>query len=50
MMTPQIELYLNTERDWVSESMLEHFCELLNAMVPELLGTLFGQMVRVGAL
>ena len=37
MMTPQIELYLNTERDWVSESMLEHFCELLNAMVPELL-------------
>ena len=28
-MIPQIELYLNTERDWVSEAMLERFAEAL---------------------
>lgn len=36
-MTPQIELYLNTERDWVSESLLEHFAQALQALLPELM-------------
>ena len=36
-MIPQIELYLNTEREWVSEALLERFAEALRALLPELL-------------
>lgn len=36
-MIPQIELYLNTERDWVSESLLERFADALERLLPELL-------------
>lgn len=36
-MTPQIELYLNTDREWVTEALIERFSDALNAMVPELL-------------
>ncbi len=36
-MIPQIEVYLNTERDWVSEELLEQFSVALNALLPELL-------------
>lgn len=38
-MTPQIELYLNTEREWVTEELLEHFAQTLQALLPELLAT-----------
>lgn len=38
-MTPQIELYLNTEREWVTEELLEHFAQTLQALIPELLAT-----------
>lgn len=38
-MTPQIELYLNTEREWVTEELLEHFAQALQALLPELLAT-----------
>lgn len=37
MMIPQIELYLNTERDWVSDELMERFAESLQNMLPELL-------------
>ena len=36
-MIPQIELYLNTERDWVCEALLERFAEALERLLPELL-------------
>ncbi|MBR2126497.1 MAG: rRNA maturation RNase YbeY [Akkermansia sp.] len=36
-MTPEIELYLNAERDWVSEELLSHFASALRALLPELL-------------
>ncbi len=36
-MIPQIELYLNTERDWVSEALLERFADALERLLPELL-------------
>lgn len=36
-MNPQIELYLNTEREWVSESLLERFGAALNDLLPVLL-------------
>ncbi len=36
-MTPQIELYLNTERDWVSEELLARFEAALRELLPELL-------------
>lgn len=36
-MTPQIELYLNTDRDWVTEELLERFSGYLNALLPDLL-------------
>lgn len=36
-MTPQIELYLNAERDWVTESLIERFEAALRAMLPVLL-------------
>lgn len=38
-MTPQIELYLNTEREWVTEELLEHYAQALQALLPELLAT-----------
>ena len=38
-MTPQIELYLNTERDWVTEELLERFSGYLNTLLPDLLAT-----------
>ena len=36
-MIPEIELYLNTERDWVSEELIERYCEALRALLPDLL-------------
>lgn len=36
-MTPQIEIYLNAERDWVSEALLSRYQEALQALMPELL-------------
>lgn len=38
-MIPQIELYLNTEREWVSEALLARFAEALQQLLPELLAT-----------
>ncbi|MBQ4613893.1 MAG: rRNA maturation RNase YbeY [Akkermansia sp.] len=36
-MTPQIEIYLNAERPWVTEAMLTGFREALQRMLPHLL-------------
>lgn len=36
-MTPQIELYLNTERDWVTEALIERFQASLQELLPVLL-------------
>ena len=36
-MTPEIELYLNAERDWVSEELLARFASALRSLLPELL-------------
>jgi len=36
-MNPQIEIYLNTERSWLSEELLEKFAVALNKLLPELL-------------
>lgn len=36
-MTPQIELYLNAERDWVTEPLIERFATALQTMLPALL-------------
>ncbi|MBR5894823.1 MAG: rRNA maturation RNase YbeY [Akkermansia sp.] len=36
-MTPQIEVYLNVERDWLNESLMERFAAALQSMLPELL-------------
>ena len=36
-MTPQIELYLNADRDWVTEPLLERFSAALQALLPVLL-------------
>lgn len=36
-MTPEIELYLNAERDWVSEELLSRFASALRSLLPELL-------------
>lgn len=36
-MIPEIELYLNTERDWVSDELIERFAKALRALLPELL-------------
>ena len=36
-MIPEIELYLNTEREWVSEELIERYCEALRALLPDLL-------------
>lgn len=36
-MIPKIELYLNTERDWVTEELLERYAVALETLLPELL-------------
>ena len=36
-MIPEIELYLNTERDWVSEELIESFATALRSLLPDLL-------------
>lgn len=36
-MIPQIEIYLNTERDWVTEKLLQDFAAALQILLPELL-------------
>ena len=36
-MIPEIELYLNTERDWVSEELIERYGEALRALLSDLL-------------
>lgn len=36
-MFPQIEIYLNTERDWVTEELLSRYQAALQALLPELL-------------
>lgn len=38
-MIPQIEIYLNTERDWVTEKQLQDFAAALQILLPELLAT-----------
>lgn len=38
-MIPQIEIYLNTERDWVTEKLLQDFAAALQILLPELLAT-----------
>lgn len=38
-MIPQIEIYLNTERDWVTEKLLQNFAAALQILLPELLAT-----------
>ncbi|MBQ8899859.1 MAG: rRNA maturation RNase YbeY [Akkermansia sp.] len=41
-MIPEIELYLNTERDWVSDALIERFGAALRALLPDLLAQLKG--------
>ena len=36
-MVPQIELYLNVERDWVSEALVERYQQVLQTLLPELM-------------
>ena len=36
-MLPEIEVYLNTERDWVSEELIESFATALRSLLPDLL-------------
>ena len=36
-MIPKIELYLNTEREWVTEELLERYAVALETLLPELL-------------
>ena len=36
-MTPEIEVYLNADRPWVTEALAERFCEALEALLPRLL-------------
>ena len=36
-MLPQIEIYVNVENDWVTESLAARFGEALQALLPELL-------------
>ena len=37
MMQPTVEVYINTERDWVTEALAERFQQALNALIPALL-------------
>ena len=36
-MIPQIEIYVNVENDWVTESLAERFREALQTLLPELM-------------
>lgn len=36
-MQPTVEVYINTERDWVTEALAERFQTALNALIPTLL-------------
>ena len=36
-MTPEIEVYLNADRSWVTEALAERFCGALEALLPRLL-------------
>lgn len=36
-MQPTVEVYINTERDWVTEALAERFQQALNALIPALL-------------
>ena len=36
-MTPEIEVYLNADRPWVTEALAERFCGALEALLPRLL-------------
>lgn len=36
-MEPQIEIYINAERDWVTEELIESYRAALQALLPELL-------------
>lgn len=36
-MSPQIEIYINTERDWVTEARMERWREALQRLLPDLL-------------
>ena len=36
-MLPQIEIYVNVENDWVTESLAEQFRAALQSLLPELL-------------
>lgn len=36
-MIPQIEIYVNVENDWVTESLAERFREALQSLLPELM-------------
>lgn len=36
-MIPQIEVYVNVENDWVTETLAARFCSALQALMPELL-------------
>lgn len=36
-MEPQIDIYINAERDWVTEALIERYRAALQALLPELL-------------
>ncbi len=36
-MIPEIDIYLNAERDWVTEALVERYSRALRALLPELL-------------
>lgn len=38
-MQPTVEVYINTERGWVTEALAERFQQALNALIPALLAT-----------
>lgn len=38
-MEPQIDIYINAERDWVTEELVERYRAALQALLPELLAT-----------
>ncbi len=38
-MTPELDIYLNAERDWVTEALVARYATALRALLPELLAT-----------
>ena len=42
-MIPQIEVYVNVENEWVTETLAERFRDALQLMLPDLLATPQGQ-------